>query len=63
MYLTKEVIKSFKMNELETFEILIEKLEQRIKVLKKNGVDNVFADICVKHTNDKLAELLNFLKP
>jgi len=51
------------MNELETSEILIEKLKQRIEELKKNGVDNVFADICVKHTNDKLAELLNFLKP
>jgi hypothetical protein len=49
------------MNELDTTEILIEKLKQKVVELKKNGSDNLFADICVRHTNDKLTELLKFL--
>lgn len=51
------------MNELDTTKILIDVLKKRIEELKHEGTDNPFADICVKHTNDKLAELIRFLSP
>lgn len=63
MHSTKQVNKALKMNELDTTEILIDVLKKRIEELKKEGIDNPFTDICVKHTNDKLTELIKFLNP
>lgn len=49
------------MNELETTEVLIDVLKKRIEELKQDGIGSPFEDICVRHTNDKLTELVRFL--